>query len=1143
MHEAAGHLSECQVTREDARHRADGLAGSLQTCRADRDRICGGAGELAEAVANAEKGVAVPGIPGCVSPAQQSAAARVLEGHTTGASLLADLIAYLSGGTDIPPQPRAPSSTTLRALVDRLVGNGRGTPPLVLRRILIDSIERVAPRFWRRLMSGGRLAVDRWLSQDAPLDDALIAEIRSGIAAGRKPSPGTSAPVESAWRGLAVYRDLAGCDRRGSAPRECARALALQRVLENSGPLLVRQRIQEVWRTDCGLPREAILGWFRDLPASSSTIGRSDWQQIAGAARSKLFACYLQSIASQQQPERQAPSFGTWMENRLPGPEGLSDRLWERIDDVHAVHADAALEDTCVRAVDTLSRLDRTTHACELSNGDRRQLLNWYRVHRDGPDDQRSFELQVCARTAEILWTGRRPEIHSVSSHTPTPDELIAASNAPGGAAELRFQCGARRGAPATFPAALRSVVPVVAAAGEDVTAPPWSADAGTGLPLEVARLGRAVTVAGWLHHLFGRGGPCEALGVADAVCRSCASSAPPSSYDCQIVRGLHEEWDRRTRRWSMTATAAGALFILLAWLRAFRRAARTYGPWRRQVRTGLAAIGLRVSADWLRWLAPSREASLAVRLPSTIDWQRWGPRAAVLRTASPSHIRENDVTRAASAAQASNASLALLLHDEGASPDLKAVRGLLEWAAKGTRRAVQILPLATNRLQGARNSGELLDLIEQISIRGNPFDVRGRLVSSSQFFDRERLVSGLIASAEAGQWVTVTGLRRFGKSSLALEVARRLPGPSAYVDLAGFRDELLSSRPPGEVTAALLRYLLSQLHQSALDRYGASAELPDPPTSDDRLESAELLAWLRRFVAGSRKADSGRTPPAFLLILDEIEQALATSPDRIQHGLEVLSTLIGRLRACLFESLGPSECRFGVVFCGAAHPLLWAPLATLGDQSLMGAFQSILVPRLPDEAAQAMMRSLGARQGIRFTDAALDVVVRETAGIPLLARRVGSAVLELYDRERAQQGGLGAVEIGVEGARAALQREEEPGAPLRGWVESEIGDPRTPAGAILRHIAATGEAPSRALVEIGREAVEMSLRSAGLASLLDSPEIQRRAQEAGAFTVRMLVDIGLLLPTGDPVAPAGLTFPDSIVRRVLNSAGRGASG
>ena len=58
---------------------------------------------------------------------------------------------------------------------------------------------------------------------------------------------------------------------------------------------------------------------------------------------------------------------------------------------------------------------------------------------------------------------------------------------------------------------------------------------------------------------------------------------------------------------------------------------------------------------------------------------------------------------------------------------------------------------------------------------------------------------------------------------------------------------------------------------------------------------------------------------------------------------------------------------------CAALHPLLWAPLRTLGGQSIMGAFPSLSVPCLSHEAASSMMRGLGARQGIRFADDALD--------------------------------------------------------------------------------------------------------------------------------------------------------------------------
>jgi hypothetical protein len=1131
-------LSGCEMAREEARRAVAGLNGSLQTCRTDRDRVCGGAAALADVVGHVKSGSSVPAVPGCVSAAQGSAVSQVLEGHASAASILADLVAYLSGATDVPPQPRAANTTELRALVDRLAGNGHGTPPLVLRRVLVEAIERVAPRFWRRLMAGGRSNVDRWLSSTGPLDESLIAEIRAGMEAGRTRSSGASPAWEAALRGFSVYRDLAGCDRRGSAPRECRRALALQQVLENSGPLLVRQRVQEIWASPCRLGPNALLGWVRDLPASSAEIGRGEWRQIAAAVRSKMFACYLSGLGEVDRAGSSvAEPFPAWMEDRLPGSTGLTAPALDRIDMIREAGARAPTEEICVRAVSTLIDLEDPGQGCALAPAAARRLIDWFQTRGSIEGQRASFDAQVCARMADALWSGHRPEVQPVRSRPPVPSDLIVSTKDPGGAAGLRLRCAARAGRGQDFARGLASVVPVAAAAAEDVTVPPWSADPRTQLPVEVNRVSRALTWEGWARHLVARRRACDALGLKEVVCRTCGSAKSADSYDCQILDAVDRVWRRRTRRASAGAISTALLLVVLGWARASRRVKRLYGAWRADVGSRLRAIGLPVAGDWLRWLVPARGASLVVRLPAGPDWQRWGARAAVLRTAAPSRIGERDVARAAAQAQAAGATVAFLLHDEGASPDLKAVRGMLEWAAKGTRHAVQIVPLATERLQGARTSGELLDLIEQVSIRGNPFDVRGRLVSSSQFFDREGLVSGLIASAEAGQWVTITGLRRFGKSSLALEVARRLPGPSAYVDLAGFHDELVSSRPAGEAAASLLRYLLSQLHQSARERYGASPALPAPPGPTEMVDAAQMLNWLRLFVTAVRNADGGRTPPAFLLIIDEVEQALGVGPDRIGHSLDVLSTLVGRLRACLFESLAPSGCRFGVVFCGAAHPLLWAPLATLGGQSLMGAFQSVVVPRLPDEPARAMMRSLGARQGIRFTDEALEVIVRETSGIPILARRVGSAVLELYDPERAQHGGLGAVEIGVEGARASVRREEDPGAPLRVWVESEIGDPRSPAGAILRRLAVRGSAATASLLAVARDVVQADLTTAGVGRLIDPGELHRRSEEASAFVLRMLVEVGLLVPQGDPVSPEAMSFPDSIVRRVLSRA------
>jgi hypothetical protein len=366
---------------------------------------------------------------------------------------------------------------------------------------------------------------------------------------------------------------------------------------------------------------------------------------------------------------------------------------------------------------------------------------------------------------------------------------------------------------------------------------------------------------------------------------------------------------------------------------------------------------------------------------------------------------------------------------------------------------------------------------------------------------------------------VVVTGLRRFGKSSLTMEVARRLTGPSAYVDLAGFQHEIEFLEEPSLGVDAIVRAICARLVESALARCPA-ASVPEPPSG--------------ALDAVAAASDGGHSPP-ILIVLDELEQALAVAPARLGHVLDVLSILFGRLRSAIGEAPHTEAgSPIGVILASALHPLLWAPLRTLGQQSIMGAFPSICVPCLPVDAASAMMRGLGARQGIRWSEEALDMIIRESQGVPLLLRRIGTSILELYDADRARQGALGAVQVGVEVAREALSREVRQGAPLRVWVEFEIADPTSPGGVLLRRLARTGKMKTSALSAIAEERVREELASSGIGSHLGAAEMDRRTAEAGRVIVRLLGESGLLVSHGDLTDPEAYELPEGAIRRIL---------
>ncbi|MDF2695789.1 MAG: hypothetical protein K0S65_4172, partial [Labilithrix sp.] len=485
--------------------------------------------------------------------------------------------------------------------------------------------------------------------------------------------------------------------------------------------------------------------------------------------------------------------------------------------------------------------------------------------------------------------------------------------------------------------------------------------------------------------------------------------------------------------------------------------------------------------------------------------------------------------------------SVVLLEHDDTATPDLSAVRAQLEWAAKGGSRAVQILPIAEGRARWSKSAHDVLDLVEESSLRGNPFELRGRIATSTQFFNRERLVSGLLAAAQAGHWMVLTGLRRFGKSSLALEVARRLPGASAYVDLAGFDHEVAHDADASVTASRILRFVCVRLVEAASARW-PRAMMPAPPAEGGPLDVAALTHWFRELSRACREA-SGRSAP-LLVIIDEIEQALAVGPKRLAHALEVLAIVIGRLKSAVGDTALPDGgAPIGVFLASALHPLLWAPLRSLAHQSIMSSCQRVCVPCLDEEASSTMMRSLGARQGIRFTDAALARMTAESQGVPLLLRRLGASVLELYDAERARQGSLGAVEVGIEGASEAIDREAREGSPLRVWVESEIAPRRSVAGALLRRLAAEDRVSTAALRDVAKSMVERDFVTTGIDQTLERDELERRAEEAAHVTLHLLGESGLLVAYGDLTDPEGYALPDGAIRRVLRAnAGLNAS-
>ncbi len=1114
---ASAQRAACADELSATAQRANASQSRADTCQVSKDELCSEAAAFAQRLLDGK----VTNVGSCVPGPEQVRLRQFLEDSEATSKSLAQLAEFGAGESDSLPAPGA--APNAGRLVARLLGPQH--EPLFYRRLLTEAMRLTAPRAWAQIKAGGPTKIEAWFASSDPLDAKLAEEAQRVSAASGPRGPSLSAALHL----VRAYQLVAQCSEEAPTSA-CRRARQLQETFESTAPLLLRQRVEDIWAADCrNVSQSTVLAWVQDFPAPQGTVSSGDFSEVAKAAQTKLFSCFLSQADGD--PE---PSFHVWLDKMLPSPKALDSRSLPRVDDIRAGAREDTPLDVCGRAARAMQSVASTTKCTALAPDVNYAVARWLAAGAL-PDDA-SASLRVCARYTEMLWLGQAVSVPASFARPPTVDAMLALDSRGHETpfSTLRDACDDRHGKADTFASDLASFVPFARGFGEMPEGVPWRADARSGAPLEAARFAEASTYGDWFRHLLSRENACRALGLSDARCERCATQAGGQFYDCELHRRLEGLWARHERTTGASIAAIFAVFGLFSWGARMRRARRSFTSWSKETRVRLDALGLVGRPDPMRAVLPSRNDSLRVDLPSDAAWERWGRQASVVRVPDGLRVKEQDVYHAVEVSQRAGARVGFLLHDDSASLDLGAVRAVLDWAGRGGTRAVHVLPLAVSRLEWARDSSDLLDLVEETSLRGNPFEVRGRITSSSQFWNRERLVSGLLAETRAGRWVVVTGLRRFGKSSLALEVARRLPGLSAYVDLAGFHHEIAFGQDPSLAVDAILRSMCARLTDSARARY-PRAQVPDAPTGE--VDAAALTRVVRDLCTACAAFADGKRAPPLLLVLDELEQVLAMDTQRAGQALDVLAILLGRLRNALGESPSPSGgASVGVLLCGALHPLLWAPLRTLGQQSIMGAFPSLCVPCLATEAAVSMMRGLGGRQGIRFADEALDYIVEQSQGVPLLLRRIGTSVLELYDPDHARQGSLGAVNVGIEGAREAVAREEREGSPLRVWVESEIAEPAMPAGAMLRALAAGAPIPVGVLRDIAVRGVLAQFDASGVMQSLGREEVERRAQEAGSVMLRLLGETGLVTPLGDLTSPEAFELRDGAIRRVLAS-------
>ncbi len=646
---AASTAQSAQAALERARRELEASQDDINACHDAKQNLCSSVGSFASALGRGR--LITGGLGQCVDTQERTQLSEQLSGWSNASAALAQFGAYSAGESDTVPRLGPTSGARVEKLVARLFAAGNGSP-LVYRRLVVEALELMAPRTWASLrVKPGQ--VERWFQSDGPLDDALVEETRTEVKK-QVPEGRGPAPLTTALELISAYEILAHCD--GAQPaRDCKRAGELRGLLESSGPMVARRRIQDVWASECSsVTQSTVFTWLHDFPRGIGS--EADTNEIAQVVQTKLFTCFLRDSTA-------GASFSAWLGGKLPAPDNLTTKTLERFHALETSWQTGSPTDLCARAVRSLQSVAPPSE-CAVPSGFVDNLKPWAELSSSG--DEGALGLRICNRYAHELWEGASATIGDSFPVAPTVDDAIRLiDGAPtSNIKRLRDLCKERVGSGEAFTKAVRELSALGRALGESPTASPWVVDATTGAPIEDRLAFRGSETSAWLGSLTRKGSACALLELSDARCKICREARADSHYDCAKLINMEASWERRTRSLMLRIGAVLALFIVLLWALRLRKAKKAHGTWLEQTEAHLSSLGLAPIPDRLRYVFPSRMSRLLVKLPETAGWERLGPTAIVMRAAR-AHIQDRDVNRAGALGQQLGASLALLVHDE----------------------------------------------------------------------------------------------------------------------------------------------------------------------------------------------------------------------------------------------------------------------------------------------------------------------------------------------------------------------------------------------------------------------------------------------------------------------------------------------
>ncbi|MDF2698170.1 MAG: hypothetical protein K0S65_6553, partial [Labilithrix sp.] len=232
---------------------------STRSCEKEKEHICSSTAAFVDELGRGQSRGASE--TGCVSPEQQARLDGLFAGWSSTTTWLAQLAAYQAGESDTFPRPRT-GNTPVERILQRLGREGAGRA--LHRRLLVEALEIIAPQAWSSLRARRGTTIDEWFVAVAPLDPDIVSEAQDASVTS---AGATSRSLTDALHLVRAYQVAAGCPSPTPDTRGCGRARQLQLLLESTGSLVVRRRVQDIWATECTTISAEVIGpWLEDFP-------------------------------------------------------------------------------------------------------------------------------------------------------------------------------------------------------------------------------------------------------------------------------------------------------------------------------------------------------------------------------------------------------------------------------------------------------------------------------------------------------------------------------------------------------------------------------------------------------------------------------------------------------------------------------------------------------------------------------------------------------------------------------------------------------------------------------------------------------------------------------------------------------------